>query len=429
MVFSSKDCYLNGIDWVMNTFDKKNKNFTQCGNQSQIVVELEGKIKDKDVENFFKQLLCRLPFLKGSIKRALNLAPYWKFEKSFDFDKLFHFFKPKFKFDKELFDFLHQRSTEPLDEYLLSFDYVVSDQKSYVLMRFDHRILDAHGAEIVLSYLLSQSGNRLNCGGQGANLDSWKSKFFSGQRINRFLRSLFNEDTNLYFDSKNTSKVQHTGSFYSFSPEETKIINKRGAENAGYLMNGIFLLAVSVEAVKNFDAGNKVMGESIIVPVNVDTRNNKQDIKLTFFNHTSFIMYKIPSQSDMADTIRSLKSQFLNQVKGKITYHFFNCCMLLRIAPAKFIGKIMDRVMSGNPFAFSFSYVNNGDFKLNYVAGCKVANILHMPTVPYQPGVGIFFTKHKDRLNLFVSSYNTKLSYAETHDLCSKIKDTLLNGK
>lgn len=93
----------------------------------------------------------------------------------------------------------------------------------------------------------------------------------------------------------------------------------------------------------------------------------------------------------------------------------------MRIVPLNVLSVFMKRRMKKNPCSFSFSYVGNQGFGLDQVKGHAVVNLYHVPIVPIKPGVGIFFTRFNDKLNMIVSSFDNTLSEKEGQYLKEKI--------
>ncbi len=457
--------YLSGIDWVMAALDRLNKNHTGLGNHSQLVLVLKGSI-DKTI--FEAQLAAILPessFLKGRIKRAWNLAPYWcpealspslegKIQRCIHDILNIRFFRLDLKNKNSLDFFIQKCALTPFknNHTMLGFDLVYCNGYTYLIMRFDHRMFDARGAEALLERILIYNSD--SCGdhhlprlpAQRAQLNLWKSRFLSGQIINRFLRKIYHKinDKGFYLqkNEKNSSKVHYipytarlNGNlrtinlpcfFYTkLSKSQTAAVYKNAIKRAGYLMDGVYILGCVTKAFDSLFKKNRCAG-NMLIPINVDMRGTKFNSREIFFNHLSFMLFNVEQDLSVSEYINNLKEQFIDQVKNKIPYHFINASLLMRIMPINIISGFMDRKMKEFPCSFSFSYIGEQAFNLKYVHDLEVVNMFHLPIVPVNPGIGVFFTRFNKRLNMVISTYNDRLDGENGRYLQEKIIAELL---
>ena len=112
-------------------------------------------------------------------------------------------------------------------------------------MKFDHKMFDARGAESLLEYILDKkkSGTQYNLPNQGAQLDLWKSRFLSGQKINQFLQSIYskkNKVASLKQTTDQNTKQQNSHRFLytTLSEDQTATVDNKTIKKAGYLMHG-----------------------------------------------------------------------------------------------------------------------------------------------------------------------------------------------
>ncbi len=85
--------------------------------------------------------------------------------------------------------------------------------------------------------------------------------------------------------------------------------------------------------------------------------------------------------------------------------------------------------MNKNPTSFSFSYIAEQAFNLKFVHGLEVINLFHMPIVPFNPGVGVFFTRFNNKLNMIVSTFDSKLNFDNGKLLHNNIITEIVNEK
>ncbi|MCP4673496.1 MAG: hypothetical protein GY857_19585, partial [Desulfobacula sp.] len=369
---TSKRYYLNGIDWVMAALDRLNIKQTGLGNHSQLVLVLQGYLDKTKLAQRIAFVLSKNMFFKGSTRRAWHLAPYWAPEQ--------HDFNPKdirfFNLDpdhrvmddssmddgsinKNLDQVLQDcaKTTFKDDKTLLGFDLIHCNNRSYLIMRFTHRMFDARGAERLLEYILDEKSSFRQYGlpSQSAQLNAWKSRFLSGQSINRFLRSIYSKklnvakaiNTNGNDDTKKISNKARFNEKYTkdkhpcfhcstFSRDQTDTIDDNAIKKAGYLMNGIFILSCVAKSFNSLFKQHKCLGD-MLIPINVDLRETKFGTAKIFFNNVSFMLFKVEQNLSTANYIKSLKTQFIDQVKNKIPHHFINASLLMRIMPLKIL--------------------------------------------------------------------------------------------
>ncbi len=423
--------YLNGIDWVMAALNNLNKKHTTIGNHSQLVLVLKGLLDKKWLAHRLEEYLSNCRFLKGKTKRAWHLAPYWKPEPANFDSKNLRFFNISSNNREKLDSTIQTCAKTPFenDRTVLSFDLIHFNSRSYVIMRFDHKMFDARGAESLLERILDHNTfqTKLLLPVQKAQLDSWKSRFLSGQCINRFLRSIYNskkEVASLCHPEK--SKFLHTFFVNNFSEDKSLLIDKNSFNKAGYLMNGIYSLSCAAKAFDLLFQKHK-QNSSMLIPINVDVRGTKFDNLKIFFNNVSFMLFDTQQGLSISEHIKSLKNQFIDQVKNKIPFHFINASLLMRIMPLKLLSSFMEFRMEKNRCSFSFSYISEQAFFLKHVQNLEVINLFHMPLVPVSPGIGVFFTKFNNRLNMIISSFDNKLNKQDGNFLKEKIISGLIN--
>jgi hypothetical protein len=431
--------YLNGIDWVMAALNRLNEKQTGVGNHSQLVLVIDGYLDNISLADKLSTLLSTSVFLKGKTKRAWHLAPYWFIEQQIFFPEDMSFFQLQSKDNKELDKLIHKLAQTPFKnkKTLLAFDLIHFSQRSYLIMKFDHKMFDARGAEALLQHIFDKQDPTKNytLPVQGPQLNLWKSRFLSGQVINRFLRKIYYKNIKIASfkqtnDQNPTLPEQCTHSFFqtTLSKNQTNLIDADTIKKAGYLMNGIYILSYVTKA---FDALFKTHNNTgnMLIPINVDIRETKFSKNKIFFNNVSFMLFNADRNLSVTEYINKLKIQFIDQVKNKIPYHFTNAALLLRILPLKILSSFMAFRMKKNSLSFSFSYISEQAFFLNQIENHDVINLYHIPLVPVSLGVGVFFTRFNNKLNMIISCSGNKLAAIDGKYLQDKIISGMLDGK
>ncbi len=455
---TSKRYYLNGIDWVMAALDRLNSQQTGLGNHSQLVLVLKGHLDKIKLAQRISCILSQNLFFKGSTRRAWHLAPYWAPEQH-NFDpkdmRFFNLESNNKAMDdgatEENLDHVLQECAKTAfkdDKTLLGFDLIHCNNHSYLIMRFTHRMFDARGAERLLEYILDEKKDhkQYSLPSQNAQLNAWKSRFLSGQCINQFLRSIYSKKIHVVqtFNINNNNAIDsisnkpgfnlnskagnnHYFHYSTFSNDETCTIDDNATKKAGYLMNGIFILSCVAKSFDSLFKKRKGIG-NMLIPINVDLRETKFTTAKIFFNNVSFMLFNVEQGLSITEYIKNLKTQFIDQVKNKIPYHFTNASLLMRIMPLNILSWFMNFRMKKNPCSFSFSYIAEQAFNLKSVQNHGVVNLFHMPLVPVAPGIGVFFTRFNKKLNMVISCHDTTLSRKECACLQEKIISKMIPG-
>ncbi|NQU73760.1 MAG: hypothetical protein HQ547_03505 [Candidatus Omnitrophica bacterium] len=417
--------YLTGIDWVINSIDYIGKAQTGIGNVSQVAIELKGQPDSKALQETLTSFIRKFPILNGLPSRALNLCPYWKI---FPQKKMLPLRINTVCLDANA-DFhssLAAQINEPFKnkrEHLV-FNFIHSDKRNFLGLIFDHRILDARGAEAFLDlfqrYYQKEHFPDLVFE-EPHHLNHWADRFRAGRQVNRFFLNLSKNIPRILPLSSNsrTCKIK----IIPFDAEEANHIVKVAYEQAGYLMLMPFLLAKTLQTLHRVFEAKKSQGAVYLIPVTIDARQEEGASEKIFFNHLSFFFFKINAEEvdNLTNLIASIKKQMYEQVKIQLPTALKSASLLLRIAPLPLVNFSL-RLMSKKNFAsFPFSFVSSA-FSSSEFMEEEVRNIFHLPRVPNPPGVGIFFNQFKGRLNATISYFEGIFNNDEIEQIAKDLK-------
>jgi len=416
--------YLTGIDWVINSIDYLGKSQSGVGNVSEVIMELQGQFDDKILQEALRVFLQKFPIINGLPSRDFNLCPYWKM---FPQKKILllrvnvmyldNYANPLLPLERQVNEpFKHKR------EHLV-FNLVRAGKRNLLGLTFDHRLLDARGAEALLDLFQCyyQDGvipqvSLL----EPPRLNHWAEKFKAGRQINRFFLGLSKNNPRVLpsYLSSRICKFK----IISFDVERTSHVVEIAYKQAGYLMLMPFVLAKTIQTMHRVFEAKKVPDLTYLVPVSIDTRTQENLHKELFFNHMSFFFFRI--KADKADDFRFLvadiKEQMYEQVKVGLPDALRNASFLLRIAPLLLVNLFL-QFMSKKHFAsFSFSFVGSAYNSRKFVDE-EVKNIFHLPRVPNPPGIGIFFNQFNGRLNATISYFDGMLSENEIERIAREL--------
>jgi NRPS condensation-like uncharacterized protein len=300
-------------------------------------------------------------------------------------------------------------------------------------MVFDHRLLDARGAENFLGLFLQySSGADLSAILKGlqltepADLSNWMQKFYSGRNVNRKMIALSKPP----FEILPLPEEKDRGFKFrliSFDKDETAGIFEAAYSQAGYLMEMPYLLSVVTQVVHRLFREKGTETNNYVVPVTVDMRTGEDITKELFMNHASYLFFKVPAEEtdDPKKIMKAVKGQMYEQVKAGLPKDFSAASALLRIAPLSFLAKVFRLPLGGKVGSFFFSYLGKGRSQFSICLGAKIINLFHTPRVPVPPGLGLFFNSFDGRLNLVISYLEGLLTEAEVLLLEKDIKGRL----
>jgi NRPS condensation-like uncharacterized protein len=417
--------YLTGIDWVINSIDYIGKTQTGIGNVSQVVIELKGQPDSKVLQEALNSFIRQFPLLSGFPGRALNLCPYWKI---FPQKKILPL-RINTAYLDDNSDFCSSLAIQVNEPFRnkrehLVFNLIRSGKRNFLGLTFDHRLLDARGAEAFLDlfqrYYQKESLSQFVFDAPHY-LNHWSEKFKAGQQVNRFFLNL----------SKNIPRTMPLNldsrickfKIIPFDVEEAGHIVEAAYEQAGYLMLMPFILAKTIQAMHRVFEAKKSAGLVYLIPVSIDTRQQEEVHKELFFNHMSFFFFKINAEAadNFTNLIADIKEQMYEQVKTGLPAALKNASFLLRIAPLPLVNFFL-RLMSKKHFAsFSFSFVGSAYNSRKFMEE-EVQNIFHLPRVPNPPGLGIFFNQFNGKLNATISYFEGILNDDEIERIVNDLK-------
>jgi len=417
--------YLTGIDWVINALDYSSRKQTGVGNISQIILELDGLLNEHEINKQLQDCLKNNPVLCGYPARALNLCPYWKISRKVKTPTLnTHYFKEDSSFD-DVLSFLGRKMSVPFkdkNEHLV-FNLIFQKDKSFLGMIFDHKLLEARGAEAFLNTL----GNKLalvtkKSLEEPSHLNNWKDKFAAGKFVNRTFLNLTKGRARSFI--KNKAHVNSEFKTVFFTPEESAKIIDNSYKTAGYLMHMPYILAKSILILHSLFEERKEPIADYLIPVSIDKRPAELVRKDIFFNHLSFFIFRInPKEAnDFPVLLASIKEQMYNQVKSGLPEAFSKASFLMRIAPLPLVYLFLRLMTKGEIASFSFSFVGESSYESGKFLNTQVKNIVHLPRVPYPPGIGIFFNQYQGKLNATLSYIKGIISESEINSILGALR-------
>ncbi|MBF0387219.1 MAG: hypothetical protein HQL20_05115 [Candidatus Omnitrophica bacterium] len=425
-------CYLNGIDWVFYTLDHLSKKATGCGNASQVILSLDRPLDIDQVGVRLSAFVRLFPVVHSKCKRDWNLAPFWSYPEHSTSD--IPVISKIAVSDDEALSVLHNCVNQPFAQECdhLRFVQVTVGARAFVSLVFDHRLLDARGAQNFLQlfhqfysgkFILPEPFRPI----RPSHLSLWKEKFLAGQRVNRRFLDLSHDCQSQHLSIPDELKARKfLFRTVSFDRLQSDRITEQAYDTAGYLMMAPYFLAVSMVAFQAVFGKSLSKGNSFVIPVNTDIRSRNPGLQELFFNHLSFFFLRFSSEAvqPSREFIKQVSRVMYEAMSGGFAQDLAQASLLLRAVPKMFLDTVQRALMRLKGLSFSFSYVNKGYDALEF-CGAQVTGVIHTPRVAITPGVGIFFTQFNGNISITFAFLEGILSEQDADSFIGRLQSVL----
>ena len=437
----NKKRYLRGIDWIVHTFHHMTERATGVGNLSQIVLELEGALPPDRLAVALDRVVADLPLLAGVPARGWDLCPYWRVPRSARATDAFEMTSGTRPAGAGMADAARALAgnvntgfTRPSCHLKFQLLYA-GDLRSFLGMTFDHRLLDARGAESFLELL----GAYADCGAtpesaasiavtEPSHLNRWADKFRAGRQVNRALLHLSQRTPVTYALPPDTARP-FVFEVFSFTEAESSRISEDANRKAGYLMFMPYLLSVTLRAFHEVTvARGTADGNDYVVPVSIDARAAGSRLTELFFNHPTFLFFAVTRQEVESPELlcKSLAAQLYEQKKSGLPQCIEAASCLTRIAPLGLMQRMVRLPLRGKIGSFCFTCVGGTSFASTLFMGLRIRNVFHLPRVPVPPAIGLFFSQHQGRLNGVFSCLEGQMAPENVRLLLRRVREMLV---
>jgi hypothetical protein len=191
----------------------------------------------------------------------------------------------------------------------------------------------------------------------------------------------------------------------SFGEQQSQEIMEKADSEAGYFMLMPYTLALTTQILHGIFVRRGMEAGDYIIPVTVDTRASRRTVEDAFFNHVSFLLFRIAAREvdDLPVLLESIKQQMYDQVKAGLARDVCEASSLLRILPLPILSYLMRVYFKGEIASFCYSFVGATGEELTHFMGQRVRRRYHMARVPVSPGLGVFFQQCQGGLNAYVT--------------------------
>ena len=432
--YSRNKRHLTGIDWVISALDYQTRRITGGSNASQIVLELEGPVSEPEFRRSIHAFVQLFPVLAGRVARDWrNLAPYWRMPRNGSPIPVAIDIVPLAPGDDPLEAAAQSINTgfskrgERIAFRLIS----CSPDRHFLAMRFDHRLFDAHGAELFLDLFERWRDGRASTEAiayptliEPAHLSDWMRKYAAGRPFVRKLRELSLCPLSVIPRPASLRNCGFRFHQVSFDPTETAAVTRRADQEAGFLMFSCYALAAAVQSLAPAFPGADDPKRELLVSFSTDARPIDAGLDQIFFNHLSFLLFRVPMAlaSDRPALMTALRTELYEQTKTGFAQNMEESTMLMRILPASLFGRLMLLPLHGELSSFGFACVGKGGFNQSTCLGAAVTNLFHMPLIPTPPGMALVVNRFRDRMNVMLCHPNGMLDDSAAQGILSRVR-------
>lgn len=381
--------------------------------------------------------LCRLRLRldgkldKRELEDEINTSGLGDWMSSVRWSRAFPFLKPKWKagggnFAVDEHD-LDGELSEPLPPSLLnkvlspfrppafSVDLLHGkDGNTSVLLSWHHALMDARGAEMLLSYMGRTTRGETAKGfftpkrrTLKDNIDTWLNlfgrSFLARKSIHTVARYCRPPIASLLRD-----RVKIGGKLFyyvkNFDAEVTRSIDEACQNSGAGFRVSIFYLASSIMAFHKLMVMRGTVSASYVVPVPQDTRRRGATGPI-FGNQFTFLFFRaeVDDLTSIENLIKVLTAQMLDQMRKSVPESFVITMELFRNLPVGIFAIQALTVTNGQIASFFFSCPGEVLGGMESFQDKKVEEVLHLPPANVSPGISIIFSRYNARLSSVIS--------------------------
>lgn len=313
------------------------------------------------------------------------------------------------------------------------------DGVSHLVLSWHHTLMDARGAELLLSHLRAEPAPAAAAlgalvGPAQIGRDprrSWRAfprkLLFARESLELVTATCREPFFTLTAAARPAARPRNEYRTHWFDAGETARIDEHARRlNAGFRRSH-FYLAASALALHAVAAARGNTEGAYIVPVPHDLRRRGTDAPI-LSNHVSFLFFRIePAQAgDLAALIPELTRQMMDQIRDRRPESFLAAMELFTPTPLDLYISQLTRPANGNLATFFFSDAGESCPGLVDVLGARPTAVTHLAPSVRPPGLTIVFSRFRGRLCFVLSWIDNCLSAREVDDLERGIGAALL---
>ncbi len=431
--------YLTGIDWIIGALHHSAFASTGVGSFSQAILDVAGRVDDGAVRKALDQISQRLPILHGRVARdVLNLAPFWNLPRPGETVEI-----PlkivdlpagdEAAAEQQLADHVNA-AFENESQHLRLILVRIGDEHSRLGLVFDHRLLDATGAEAFLRLIDETSRGNLEAIAsqmklsEPAHLNHWIRRLKSGRRLNKLLFGL-NETPVCALALPPEGSAKRVWFVHeSLTVEETARFSQIAGEEIGIPIILPSACARANQAMREVFPETPLSGEQYLLFTSANARPMGDPWETFFFNQFSFLLFTTPKSAPpvMADIAHAMRDQFFEQMKQQIPAAMQDAAFLWRILPPWMVAKLTRFLFKGRMCSIYFACMKESGYPGDTFLGLPATNLVHTPLAFAPPGLNLCMTFFGGRFNLVLSYLEGVMSHESAKLLMQKFKTSLL---
>jgi hypothetical protein len=433
--------YLSGADWCVAALSEGTILTTGRRCLFQVAVFLEGAPDGERLAAAFRDFCSRFPVLWGRAARCWCLAPYWKQPAAAYPGRPVHVGRSELPAGVGQPEVL--RHIERLVNghaaragWTTALDIVqVGADAGILVFSFDHCLFDAVGGETFIELFFRQINGEAGEAEfpprrqtAAAQLDHWRQKFASGRKVNRMMRRLAAGETAWLPLPRDAQQRPFRFRVATFDVQESRRIQARAFQVAGYLMFTPYVLATAAAVLRPYFSRCSASATHFVVSVSTDKPKTAVRASHLFFNDLSFLYFQFPvaaavDRNALAGVVRD---QLIFQAKEGVPAAVEEANLLMRILSARMLWRFFMRLYRSRLSSFGFTCLGESALRTRAVLGCRVRDQIHFPVIPAPPGFGLILSQSEGVYHVVLSYLEGILPEAEVDAILQDFRARLL---
>lgn len=435
--YSKKRRYLTGIDWVVGAMDHDARKGKGAGAISQAVLDVTGPLDPVALREAIEKVSQRFPLIHGQVSRDwLNLAPYWKQPTRSPTNAL-ELRVVEAQDTTTAHDILTTHVNTPLKDRTTHLRFLlihIGQERSLLGMVFDHRLLDAWGAEAMLRLIdLAHQGKLEDIAAnvrttEPAHLDHWTRRFASGKILTDLFHDMKNRSvTALKMPASHQSR-QVKFVHESLTPEQSADFASRVGQEINVPIMLPSAAARAMDAMRQTFNPPPLQGEELLLFTTVTARSPGKETENLFFNPFAFLGFWADAKNPLGlrELAQSLRDQMFDYMRQNVPAAMHDAAALARIFPHAWVSHFSKAIGRGRLCSLYFACVRDTGFTQSTFLGHTVNNLTHTPLAFCPPSLNLCMTWHAGHFNLVLAYVENVMTDQQARAMLDRFKASLL---
>jgi len=311
-----------------------------------------------------------------------------------------------------------------------------ADGTRHLVLSWNHALMDARGAELILSHLNGDSAqkgsptiqNLIHAEQKGWDLPGWCRKVKRAHGSAKWLRESGREPLFSLVPAGLPARPcrNHYRVLWFSEPETSRIDGRCERLNAGFRRSH-FYLAASFRALHAVAVRRGNRTGAYLVPVPHDTRRRGANGPI-FSNHLSVLFYRIEPHlvARLSDILAELSRQMMNQIRDGFPESCMAALDMFKPLPLDFYVRRLGKPTRGKFATFCFSDAGETCAGMSQLLGGRIRTVSHLVATWRPPGLTVLFWSFSGRLCALLSWVDDCLSPVEIDILEQGLRAALL---